>query len=455
MNNHVIIVGLGDIGYHLALNLIALEIPLSIIERNNAALKDIYRFSEVQIINDSGESYNSLIKAGVKSAKIILSTLANDSQNILVSSLAKGVNPKILTISRIRNKNLLKTKSLHKVLNIDIPLYPEEEVAKHLFDLLKYNNTREFISMLDNKVVLRGLKVEKLSYLIGMTISEIKKKFDKLNFLIAAISREDEIETIIPNGQEKIEQYDVLHIFMLSKYEEKILKAMKYKRNKIRNSMVIGAGSYGTLITEEIVKRKISSKLIELDKTKAKLLDEKLLDTIILYGDGSNKDVLRKNRVGKTDLFIAATSDGFSNIISCKLAKAEGAKNTVSVTYNKSIYNLSYMLGVDICLNPHYPVIDKVLSIYYPENIKSIKTIANEDANIIEIDIKENYPVVDQKLKDLSLGISVLVGLIKRDNILFLPSGKDYIMLNDTVFLFLSKKDINRVIDKFFKQKEK
>ena len=272
-----------------------------------------------------------------------------------------------------------------------------------------------------------------------------------MNFLIAAISRENEIDTIIPNGQEIIERYDVLHIFMLSKDEENVLKAMKYKKNKIRNSMIVGAGSYGTLITEEIVKRKISSKLIELDRTKAKVLDEKLLDTIILNGDGSNKEVLRKNRVGKSDLFIAATNDGFSNIISCKLAKAEGAKNTISITFNKSIYNLSYMLGVDICLNPHYPVIDKVLSKYYPENIKSIKTIANEDANIIEVDIKGEYFIVNKKLQDLSLGNSVLVGLIKRDNILFLPSGTDYIMLNDTVFLFLSKKDINRVIDTFFK----
>ena len=40
MNNHVIIVGLGDIGYHLALNLIALEIPLSIIETNENTFWD-------------------------------------------------------------------------------------------------------------------------------------------------------------------------------------------------------------------------------------------------------------------------------------------------------------------------------------------------------------------------------------------------------------------------------
>jgi len=451
MNNHVIIVGLGDIGYHLALNLISLDIPVSIIETKESVLKDISRFQEVQIINQSGELYHSLIKAGVKSAKIILSTLTYDSQNILVSSLAKGTNPKILTIARIRNKNLLKSEYLHKVLNIDIPLYPEQEVAKHMFDLLKYKDTREFISMLDDKVVLRGLKVDKFSYLIGMNISEVKEKFSSLNFLIAAISREDVDETIIPNGQEKVELYDVLHIFVLSKHEELVLRAMKYKKNKIKNSIVVGAGSYGSLITEEIARRKISSRLIELDKLKAKSLDEKLLSTIILNGDGSSKDMLRKNNVHNTDLFVASTSDGFTNIIACKLAKTEGAKNTISVTFNKSIYSLSYMLGVDICLNPHFPVIDKVLSKYYPENIKSIKTIANEDANIIEVDINGEYPIVNKKLKDLSLGSSVLIGLIKRDDILFLPTGEDYIMLNDTVFLFLSKKNINTIINTFFK----
>ncbi len=451
MKEHVIIVGLGDIGYHLAINLIALNIPVAVIENNETVLKNISRFQEVKIINDSGESYHSLIKAEISNAKIILSTLTNDSQNILVSSLAKGINPKILTIARIRNQNLLNAEYLYKILNIDIPLYPEKEVARHMFDLLKYKNTREFISMLDSEVVLRGLKVDKGSYLIGMTVSEIRNKFKKLDFLIAAISREDEIETIIPNGNEKIELFDIVHIFMLSRNEELILGKMKYKKNKIKSSTVVGASSYGRLIIEEIVKRKISSKLIESDKTKAKNLDEQLLQTIILHGDGTSHSVLKENRVGSTDLFISATDDGFNNIISCKLAKTDGAKNTVSVTFNKSIYNLSYMLGVDICLNPHYPVIDKVLSKYYPENIKSIKTIANEDASIIEIDIIDEYYIVNKKLKDLILGNSVLVGLIKRNDVLFLPSGNDYIMKNDTVFLFLSKKDINRVLDKFFK----
>jgi len=451
MKNHVIIVGLGDIGYHLALNLIALNIPIAIIETSEDVLKNISRFQEVKIINDSGESYHSLIKAEVESAKIILSTLTNDSQNILVSSLAKGINSNIMTIARIRNQNLLDASYLYKVLNIDIPLYPEKEVAKHMFDLLKYEKTREFISMLDSQVILRGLKVDKDSFLIGMTISELKNKFNKLNFLVTAISRENEIETIIPNGQEKIELYDIIHLFMLSKDENHILKKIGYKKNKIKTSMVVGASSYGTLIIEEIVKRKISSKLIEIDKLKAKKLDEKLLNTVILHGDGTLNNVLQGSSAGNTDLFISATNDGFNNIISCKLAKTAGAKNTVSITFNKSIYNLSYMLGVDICLNPHYPVIDKVLSKYYPENINSIKTIANEDANIIEIKIKGEYFIVNKKLKDLMLGSSVLIGLIKRDNILFLPDGNDYIMLNDTVFLFLSKKDINRVLDNFFK----
>jgi trk system potassium uptake protein TrkA len=238
---------------------------------------------------------------------------------------------------------------------------------------------------------------------------------------------------------------------MLEKNENDILKKMGYKKNKIKNATIVGASSYGTIIIEEIAKKKISTKLIELDKVKAKKLDEKLLSTVILHGDGTDHDVLKKNGVNRCDLFISATNDGFNNIISCKLAKTGGALNTVSITFNKSIYNLSYMLGVDVCLNPHFPVIDKVLSTYYPENIVSIKTIANEDANIIEVNIEEEYFIVNKKLKDLNLGDSVLIGLIKRNNILFLPTGEDYIMLNDTIFLFLSKKDINKVLENFFK----
>ncbi len=451
MKNHVIIVGLGDIGYHLALNLMTLDIPIAVIETNENIVRKISKYQEVRVIPDSGEAYTSLIKAGVGDAKIIISVLTHDSQNILVSSLAKGINPKVLTIARIRNKNLLSSSHLHKVLNIDLPLYPEKEVAEHMFDLLEYENTREYISMLDKKVILRGLKVNKGSKLIGMTISEFRKEYKHLDFLVTAISREQEIHTIIPNGKETIKLHDIVHLLMSSQDEENILKTIGYNKNKIKNSIVVGASSYGKVIIEEIVKRKIGSKLIEHNKVKAKQLDEVLLKTIIVHGDGSEQEILKENRVGKTDLFISSTNDGFDNIIACKIAKTEGSKNTVSITFNKSIYNLSYLLGVDVCLNPHFPVIDKLISKYYPENIQSIKTIANEDASIIEINIKDNYEIVDKKLKDLNLGNSILIGLIKRDDVLFLPSGEDYIMINDTVFIFLRKSDINQVLDKFFK----
>ena len=455
MKNHVIIAGLGDIGYHLAINLISLKIPVAVIEKNKDILEKIPETELIKIINASSEVYNSLIKANINEAKIILATLKEDAQNILVSSLSKALNPKITTIARIRNKNLLNARYLHKVLNIDIPIYPEKETAGHLFEILEYKKTRDYISLLEEKVVIRGLKVDKNSKLTGMTLFDIKNKFQKYNFLIAAITRENEAETIIPNGQEKIELFDIIYVFMNKKDEEVILKKFGYRKNKIKNALVVGASSYGTLIVEESVKRKISAKLIEIDRQKAKKLDELLPDTVILNLDGTKKTALIDNGVGSTDLFVSATTDGFNNIISCKFSKNEGAKNTVSLTFNKSIYTLSYMLGVDICLNPHYTVIDRVLSLYYPKNIKSVKTLGNEDAAIIEVDIDEDFFVVNKKLKDLILGNSVLVGLIKRDDITFLPGGDDYIIPNDTVFLFLLKRDINRVLDKFFNNRRK
>ena len=454
MDHHVVIAGAGQVGYHLARNLVAQSIPVVVIENDIESLKELREIKGIKIIEGHAESYEILKKATVSRAKLIFSALSKDSQNILTSLLAKDINPSIITVARIRNKNLLNADYLYKnkVLPIDMPIYPERIVAKHLFDLLKHRNIRESITFLDGRAKLISIKITHHSNLINKTLIDIKKRYNDLDFIITAISREGLDDTIIPNGTTIIKQFDSIYLFILSKDEDKILKRLGYPKNKIKNAILIGGGTYGKIIAEELAEHKIKCRLIEINKTKAKKLDEELLKTIILHGDGKDEELLKNNKISKTDLLISATHDGFTNIIISNIAKELGTKITVSLTFNRSLYDLSHIMGVDICLNPRYPVIGKVLTKIYSHNIRSIKIIANEDAEIVELLIKNSIKIIDKKLKDINLGDGVLIALIEREGKLMLPTGEDSIKLNDKIFLFILKKEVSRVLDKYFSE---
>ncbi len=455
MNKHVIVVGAGNIGYHLAKNLAYMNIPVKLIDNKiNIEENDNIRYNEnIEIIKKDAKSYEALNMADVANAKLIFLALREDSETIMVSLIAKSINPSIISIARIRNKNLLDAKYLYKdkILPIDIPIYPEKIVAKHVLDLVKYKNTREVMYFINNKVILRSIKIYKYSKLIGKTIIEIKQMFKGINFIVASISREGEQGTIIPNGHTKIKLFDTIHVFILDKDEEYILDKLGYEKNKIKNAILVGGGTYGKIIAKELSEHKIACTLIESDKNKAKKLDEELLKTIILHGDGKDEELLQNNKISKIDLLIAATSDGFSNIIISNISKSLGAKNTVSLTFNRSLHDLSYSLGVDVCLNPRYPAISEVLSNIYSDNIK-FNIIGNEDAEIIEITVKKEIPILDKQFKEIDFKGGVLIALIQREEELIIPSGEDSVKLNDKIFVFVLKKEVNRVLNNFFKE---
>ncbi len=101
-NNHVILVGLGHLGYRVVKELTDLEQEVVVVELAGEPdlLKHVHEMG-VPVIQDDGTREVTLDAAGVRRARSIILCTQNDSLNLRMALKARGMNPTIEVVIRI------------------------------------------------------------------------------------------------------------------------------------------------------------------------------------------------------------------------------------------------------------------------------------------------------------------------------------------------------------------
>ncbi len=100
--NHIILVGLGHLGFRVAQEIYGMEQEIVLIEANpKADLINSIKAMGIPVIQDDASQPATLEIAGVKRARAILLCTQNDSLNLKIALNAKRLNPKIHVVLRI------------------------------------------------------------------------------------------------------------------------------------------------------------------------------------------------------------------------------------------------------------------------------------------------------------------------------------------------------------------
>jgi len=99
MKNHYILVGFGRVGSEVAKNLDAHKLPYVVIEKETTITRQLCEQGMCAIEGDVLNE-NTLKEAGIKEAKVLITTMGSDADNVFVTLSAKHLNPKIKIIAR-------------------------------------------------------------------------------------------------------------------------------------------------------------------------------------------------------------------------------------------------------------------------------------------------------------------------------------------------------------------
>jgi hypothetical protein len=105
--DHIILCGLGRLGYFIADELFKKGNKIVIIESQNNSLNvDYFRKRNVEVYSGDARKADVLIDAGVESCQTLISVLDNDIANLEIGLVAKHYNPNIKLVLRIFDENM-------------------------------------------------------------------------------------------------------------------------------------------------------------------------------------------------------------------------------------------------------------------------------------------------------------------------------------------------------------
>jgi Trk K+ transport system NAD-binding subunit len=102
LNQHVVLIGLGHLGYRVMHNLVNLDQDVVVIELSpKTDLADAARALDVPVIQDDGKREAALLAAGIDKARALVTCTQNDSLNLQIAFKARRLNPDIQVVLRI------------------------------------------------------------------------------------------------------------------------------------------------------------------------------------------------------------------------------------------------------------------------------------------------------------------------------------------------------------------
>lgn len=101
MKNHVVVVGLGNLGYKLIETLLAMDIPVIATDLDSSnPFRGTLQDQIPIIVGDGRESY-TLQRASVQHARAVIATTGDDGVNLSIGLAAKEINPKVKTVIQL------------------------------------------------------------------------------------------------------------------------------------------------------------------------------------------------------------------------------------------------------------------------------------------------------------------------------------------------------------------
>ncbi|MFZ0613377.1 MAG: potassium channel protein [Desulfobacterales bacterium] len=209
MRGHFIICGYGRIGSIICLELKADSIPFIIIEEDPAKNGDMEKQGYLYI-NMDATSEEALMKAGITSAKGIVTAVRSDANNVFITLTAKDLRPDIFVLSRasdVKNEAKLIKAGASRVVS------PYLLGGRRMAEVLKRPTVVDFIdiAMANRKL---GLAMEEArvgdgSTLVGKNLidSHLRQNY---GVIIVAIKKTSGEMVYNPLPSEKLDGGDVI-----------------------------------------------------------------------------------------------------------------------------------------------------------------------------------------------------------------------------------------------------
>lgn len=441
----VVIVGAGEVGFHIASKLAQEKKDVVLIDSNPDAVARVSESIDVQVVIGSGSSPAVLAEAGVKDAEILLAVTDSDEINLVACLSTNLISPTTRKLARIRNADF---DTYHDVFRkeppyIDTVINPEIEVVKTIEQLLSVPGAADVGEFADGRLKLIGIRLDPQANLVGAKLSQLPDIIGTHPMLITAIIRNEEL--IIPRGNDQLLAEDRVYFVCETNMLAETLSLFNLHADTMRRVVIVGGGRTGYRLASQLEEKGIGTKIIEKNPARCAKLAESLNRTVVLHGDGSDQELLAEENISEMDAMVSLTDDEETNILSALLARKMGIAKTI-VKINKFSYlSLMPTIGLDQVVSLRLSAINTILQHIRQGKVLSVISIMGEQAEAMEAVAMETSDIVGKPLRNIAMPKGSLVVSIMRGDAVHIPSGESVIEPDDRIIIFAQRDAIPKI----------
>lgn len=445
----VVILGAGQVGYSIARYLAFDDNDITIVDQNHELLKKISDKLDVQPVLGFASHPDVLKQARAETADLLIAVTGSDEVNMIACEVASSLFNVKTKIARIRQQSYLKSHWANlfnpQRLAIDVVISPEYEVAKALERSSQVVGAFDVIPLMNESVKVIGLRCQSHADILNTPLRLIPSLFPKFDMAVLCIARNG--EAFFPSKHDVLVPGDEVYILVNTENVRDAMEAFGYGHDDNHTIVVIGAGSIGLNLMQQMEKKRAdaSLKLIERTNERAEMAARFLSQTDILCGDALDPEVLSEANIQKAEIVISVTDDDKVNILSALLAKQNGAKRALTLLNKMAYAPLVSSLGVDAVINPRSITVSSILQHVRQGRIQSVHSLGDSYGELIEAEARDTSHIIGLTIEDISIRGSIMIPALERQGKIMLMPQKTVINVGDRLIILTKKEAVSKV----------
>ncbi len=468
----ILILGAGRVGESVAESLVSEQNDITVIDADPQRLALLQNRLDLRGVVGNGIQPSVLRAAGAQDADMLIACAPLDETNLVACKVAHEVFGIQTRIARVRSPEFTDGSPLmdKQGFAVDEVICPEESLTTYIRKLIEYPEALQVLEFSQAQASLIAVRAMEGGPMVHHVISELPLLVPDLPMRIVALYRRDAAGNdwqVVCDGSTRIEVGDELFVLAASRHVRGVLDALHRRDNPVRRVIIAGGGRVGLRLTRHIA-GSVQVKIIESSAARCEYLATQVPGhTLVLCGDSTDEELLERENVHDTDLFLALTSDDEDNIMSCLLAKRLGAKRVLAVINRRAYADLVQGTQIDIAISPSHAVLGELLAFVRRGDVEAVHSLRRGAAEALEAIVRGDRKTcrfAGRRIDEVGLPKGAQVGAIVRG--LHRADGSDagvdarpqviiahhdtVVQANDHVIIFVPRKRMVREVEKLF-----
>lgn len=449
----VIICGAGQVGFGIAERLAAEHNDVSIIDTSAKRIHEVREMLDVRGFVGHGSHPDVLAEAGANEADMLIAVTLYDEVNMLACQVAHSIFNVPTKIARIRVQTYLQDdyQALFSRdgLPIDVVISPEHEVGDMLLRRIALPGASDVLRFADGKIIAFAVECLEDCPVVNTPLKQLTDLFPDLPSIVVAILRDDHL--FVPRSNDHLITGDLAYVVTTEDQVRRTLSLFGHEKPEARRIIIAGGGNVGLYAAKKMEEHQPNTKItiIENNRERAIEISDQLNKTMVLNGSALDQALLQEAEVQDADLLLALTNQDQTNILSSIMAKRLGCKSNIVLINNSAYQQFIYTIGINSYVSPKSVTISKVLQQIRRGRIRSVQSVYDGRAEIIEAEALETSPLIGAPLRDIDLPAGLRIGAVYREGKVIKPEGDLRIKRNDRVVIFSTTEAVKHVEQMF------